>query len=191
MEKKQLNARMYPKVYKDLGIDLSKLGCVMLDVNGEGIPKLPAKYEDDLYFSMNPDLFWIAGLVADKTPHVTLLYGLMQEAGEIKDKIFEVLDDWELRSVRVKGIAFFDSNMADEEYYCIIAEIDITPDLMEGHQRLQLLPHIDTFPEYKAHITLCYVKKDEEVKNRIIAFYRSLIGKRLPVEGLNFGGNKP
>lgn len=187
----QLNARQYEKVYKDLGVDLNKLGCVMLDVDGSVIPDIPDEYLADLHFSEDPALFWIKGFVAGDTPHITLLYGLMQEAGEIKDKIFTVLDDWELKSVKVKGISYFDSNMAAEGYYCIIAEIEVTPDLLEGHQRLQLLPHIDTFPEYKPHITIAYIKKDEKVRNRLIAYYRSLIGKRIPVTGLNLGGNKP
>jgi hypothetical protein len=186
----QLNARQYEKIYKDFGIDLNKLGCVMLDVDGDAIPAFPKDLEENLYFSYDPALFWINGFVGGMTPHVTLLYGLLHPAGEIKDKIFAVLEGWEMKTVKVKGISFFESNIENAPYYCIIAEIDITPELLEGHQRMQLLPHIDTFPEYKAHLTIAYVHKNEKVRNQVVAFYRSLVGKKLPVLGLNFGGNK-
>jgi len=45
-------------------------------------------------------------------------------------------------------------------YACIVAVIRLSDELIEAHQRLSLLPHVDTFPVYKAHVTLAYVKAD-------------------------------
>jgi 2'-5' RNA ligase len=162
---------------------------VMLDLDG-------SKIEDhidpqNLYFSKDKQKFWIKGFVAGKVPHVTLLYGLLKSATLYKKYIDQVLTGWELKSVTVDKIGCFESSFKDEPYYCIVAEVEVDPDLQEGHERLQFLPHIDTFTGYKPHMTIAYIKKDEETKKRIMRLYEKLlVGEELKVTGLNYGGNK-
>ncbi len=189
----KLNSNEFPKVYKELGISLDKLGCVMLDLE-----PLPALSKDrwlnlDLYTTKHPDRFWIKGWIADKHPHITLLYGLLKEAKEYKKQINEVLEGWEYKKAEIEDIGYFDSPYDDEPYYCIIAHIKVTPNLLEGNQRLEFLPHINTFPGYKPHMTIAYISKARGTKYRdmvINALSLHLIGKTMKVSGLNFGGNK-
>lgn len=187
-QKKEFNSHDFEDVYKELGINVDKLGCIMLDLSPVGLPQFPGE-ENDLYYSKSR--FWIKGYVAAKTPHVTLLYGLLKPGLEWKKQVDAVLKGWSIKSVKIKKIDYFESNIKEEPYYCIVAHVDITPNLLEGHQRLELLPHINTFPDYKAHFTLAYIKKDEIKRNLIIHLLKNqLEGKELKVTKLNYGGNK-
>lgn len=186
---KQLSSHQFEDIYRDLEIDLDKLGCVMLKVDAKDIKK--PKNEEMLYTSSNLKRFWIKGFVAEKTPHVTLLYGLLKPAEEYRKQIKEVLTGWKIKSVKIKEVGFFESQYEDDPYFCIIAHLDISPELLEGHERLQFLPHIDTFPGYKAHISICYIKKDEKFRDKLIAAYnKNLSGKEMKVTGFDLGGEK-
>lgn len=190
----QISSHQFPEVYKNLGINLSKLGCVMLDlepldnaysieVDGAGVA---------LYYAHNKERFWIDGWIFDH-PHVTLLYGLLYEAKNYESHIESVLTGWKCDEVEISDIGFFDSPYDDEPYWCLIAHIKISDELMEGHQRLELLPHINTFTGYKAHATICYLDKrqGEEYRDRMIEQFKQMwIGRKLKVKELNLGGNK-
>lgn len=190
------NANKFPEIYKDLGIDLGKLGCVMLDVDPKDLAKdlyLEQMEERDVFYSSEkPDRFWIDGYVAGKTAHVTLLYGLLTPAWKQKGNIEKVLAGWSIKTVHVESIGFFPSPYPDDPYYCIVAHVEITPELREGNERLELLPHINTFPGYKAHISLAYVKKDEEIRDWVITNFESwLPGRDLRIlPELNLGSEK-
>lgn len=185
----KLNSHSFEDIYKKLAINLDKLGCIMLDVDGSEIKKYGG--EGTFYYAKDKDKFWINGFVAGKTPHVTLLYGLLKTGLEWKDYVNEVLKGWDVKTVRIKDISFFESPYKEEPYYCIVGHVDITPELLEGHQRLSFLPHINTFPTYQAHITIAYVKKADVVRDDTIRYYKkTLQGKDLKVIGLNYGGNK-
>jgi 2'-5' RNA ligase len=189
---KQLNSHQFPDVYKWLGINLSKLGCVMLDLeplrNMYSISLEGA--ETALYHSKNRERHWINGWVADQTLHLTLLYGLLSKSRDISKHIKKVLKGWEILEVEIEDIGYFDSPYDDEDYYCIVAHIKPTPELLEGHQRLEFLPHINTFSGYKPHATLCYLSKAQGAKyrDRMVQHFRSLWkGKKLKIKGLNLG----
>lgn len=181
-------------MYKDLGINVPDLGCVMLDVAEMPTdPYLDQMKERDVFYSSDkPERFWIKGYVAGKTPHVTLLYGLMEQGSKWKKQIDAVLKGWNIKDVEIDHIGFFPSHYKDDPYYCIVGHVKISPELQDGHDRLQLLPHINTFPGYKAHLTLAYVKKDEEIRDWVITNFESwLPGKALPIaKGVNYGGDK-
>lgn len=193
-EKKQISAHQFKQVYEDLGINLSKLGCVMLDleplknsysieVDGAGVA---------LYYAKDKDRFWIDGWVFDK-PHITLLYGLLEEAKNYERHIEAVLEGWKMDDVRISHFGYFDSPYEDEPYYCIVAHIELTDQLLEGHQRLQFLPHINTFNTYKAHATVCYLDKrqGEDYRDRLIKQFNDLwAGNVMAISGRNLGGNK-
>jgi hypothetical protein len=183
----KFSAHDFEKMYEKLNVDVDKLGCIMLDLDSAGLPAFPGM-QSDLYYSESR--FWIKGYVAEKTPHVTLLYGLLKPGLQWKEYVDELLEDWKIATVTIKEVSFFESNIKDEPYYCIVAHIAITPTLQEGHDRLQLLPHIDTFPGYKAHFTLAYIKKDEAKRDYVIhELNKGLQGKELQVVKLNYGGN--
>ena len=180
----QLNAHQFEEVYEWLGINLDDLGCVMLDLGSikNEFPALP------LHFTNDSKRFWINGWVADKTSHITLLYGLLEKGHNYEKHIERVLDGWKLTEVEIADIGFFKSPYADEDYYCIVAHIKATPELLEGHQRLEFLPHINTFTGYKPHLTLCYIEPDEKVRDDVINELKSkLTGQKIKVKSLNLG----
>jgi hypothetical protein len=184
----ELNSNQFPEVYASLGIELSKLGVVMLDVDPFKVTEHVLQGEADLYSSQDPNKFWIQGAVAEESAHATLLYGLMLPARGYESQINVLLQDWTPPTLEIESVGSFTSPYGDEEYACIVAHLKVTPELMEGHQRLQLLPHIDTFPTYRPHVTLAYVKKEAEKK--WIDSLQANIPKSLTVIGYNLGGNR-
>lgn len=195
----QLKSHDYPEVYKGLGINLSKLGCVMLDLDPISIDHWIGQDGQSSYTlgfpfhkSTNKDRFWIDGYVAGKTPHITLLYGLLETAKNYQWHIEQVLKGWKMDSVEIDHFGYFNSPYPDEEYYCIVAHIKVTPELIEGHQRLEFLPHVNTFAGYKPHFTIAYIKKDDVLRDNFIAdLTREFSGKKLKIkEGVNYGGDK-
>ncbi len=201
---REIKAHDYKEIYEMLGYNLSKLGCLMLDT--EQI-KLPSHIIQDwetgagvnfdtffkelfMYKANNKERFWIDGYVAEKTPHLTLFYGFLQEAGCYKKHIELLLLNSKIDLVKIEDVSFFESPYEDEPYYCVVAKVEKTPELLEAHNKMTLLPNIQTFPDYKPHITIAYIKKDETARDIFIEdLKRSLVGKELKVIGLNYGGN--
>lgn len=182
------SAHHFSGVYQDLDINLSKLSCVMLSVRKFACPKLD---ESILYKSKNKNRSWIDGQVANKNPHVTLLYGIMPQ---IKKKhVDAVLKGWKKKSVEIDGIAVFDSPYDDDQYYCIVAEVNPFSDgddcsLEEANERLKMLPHVNTFPGYRPHVTLAYIKKDDKaLESALEILDKALVGKRLRASQIDYG----
>ncbi len=185
-----LSAHDFSHVYAALGIDVNKLGCVMADTEPIMVTELVTKPEPDLYFAANPDHFWIRGAVGETGAHVTILYGLMQHATKLKAEIHEVLRDWAMDDVTIEKIGVFQAPMDDEDYECIVAHLKVTPQLLDGHTRLEFLPHVNTFTKYRPHVTLAYVKKGA-AKRWVRELNNALIGKKLAITQLiNLGSEK-
>ena len=142
---------------KSLGVSIPDLGCVMLDLEATTAPTEVLSPEW-LYRSKDSRYWWVSG--AQEEFHVTLLYGLLEKAYKWEGGIREVLEGWEEPlNISVKSIGSFPSNLPGEEYSCIIAHLE-SPSLLDAHQRLSLLPHINTHPGYKPHATIAYVHAD-------------------------------
>lgn len=185
---KKLSAHQFKDMYTAMGYDLGKLGCIMLDLE----PQTFKINESALYYAKDKKNFWIDGNVAGKTPHVTLLYGLLRSGDELKTQVNTVLPaDCLPKEVTIDHIDFFDSPYdEDEPYYCIVAHLKIDKVLQEAHDRLQMLPHIDTFPGYKAHFSLAYIKKNETTRDALIeSLNKHYKGKTIKAHALNYGGD--
>lgn len=185
-------AHDYPKVYEDLGIDLSLLGCIMLNIPAQSVVDKVKEIipELDAYYARDNKRFWIKGLTSVEDMHCTLLYGLTRTGAEYRKHVDTVLDGRLPGSVTVDHVSYFDSPYENEEYYCIVAHLVITPELQEAHDRLTMLPHIKTFPGYKAHITLGYIVKDEEKRDEYVSqLNQALKMSTVPTGGINYGGN--
>jgi len=193
---KEINAHNFKEVYEMLGINLSKLGCIMLDT--EPIETNYWVYMQDgvtpyfpEYKAKNKERFWIDGYVAGKTPHLTLMYGFLNEAKSYQKHIEILLKDWKCEDVEIEDISYFNSPYEDEEYYCVVAKVKQTPELIEGNERMKFLPHLNTFMGYKPHITIAYIIKDDSIRDHFIEHLKKeLVGKKLKVTGINYGGNK-
>lgn len=193
----QLNSRMFPTVYESLGVTISDLGCIMLDVVPFDVTRHVEHGKDDLYFGTHPALKYAQGAVAEKSAHITLLFGLMESGPKWRKEVDEVLEGWVPPAIHIKDVSFFPSNIQGEDYSCIVGKIEVTPELLEANQRLQLLPHINTFPEYTPHVTLAYIKNGpsgvqwaESTLDKWLISLSPLEGAALPVRGLNYGGNE-
>ena len=201
---KEVKAHNYKEIYEALGYNLSKLGCLMLDTEPIILPNyivqdiqtgsgcnFDALIKSYGYVAKNKERFWIDGFVADKTPHLTLFYGFLQEAGCYKWHIEKLLEGTDIATVKIEDVDFFESPYEDEPYYCIVAKVEKTSELLEAHNKMTLLPNIQTFPDYKPHITIAYIIKDELLRDDFIELLKKeLVGKELKVTKLNFGGNK-
>jgi len=189
----QLNAHQYEGIYEELGIDLNKLGCVMVDLepfDSEAMMAAMLAVGDDFYLTNDNDKPWIDGFSLQSKPHITLLYGLMENAHKYEPYIADVMQGWNLEHLEVDHIGYFESPYEDDPYYCIVAHIKLTAELLEGHARLSLLPHIDTYSSYLPHLTIAYIKKDEMARDRVIDYFTSTLGpgKLLAVKpNLNLG----
>jgi 2'-5' RNA ligase len=182
---KEVTSYDYPQVYESLGIDTDKLGFVMLDTKPFEVTKYVEGGEDDLFYGEAGS--FKDGAVAEKTAHVTLMFGLMENANDWKKEIGIVLDDWSIRNVEIQEVGYFSND--DSEDVPIVAHVKPTDKLLEGNMRLKLLPHINTFPDYRPHITLAYVKNDPAVvKKWVSTLGKELNGKRVSIDkGINYG----
>lgn len=175
-----VNSSQFPTLYEGLGIDFDMLGCIMLNIDQKNLPQF--KNPESLYENSNHSL-------ASGEAHITLLFGLMKSGTEWKKQVDEVLAGWTCGQITVDSVSFFDITDPDSDsHYCIIAKIKVTPQLKEGHTRLQLLPHVDTFPEYIPHMTIAYVLHDDKIRDDVIDYYQArLAGKTLTITGINYG----
>lgn len=185
---KMPSAHMFPQVYVDLGVDVSDLGCIMLDVE-------PLQVDDiidteDLYFSDNME--FAQGIISQDKCHCTLLYGLMSSGPAMKKHVDAVLDGWDIDEVEIAGVSYFEGTSEEEPYYCLIAELVVTSKLLEGNGRLRMLPHCDTFINYRPHITLAYIRSDntdsEDKRDDYIGKLNArFVGMSPKVIALNYG----
>jgi len=154
-----MNGYDIPNTYTALGIDISKLGCVMLQVKSPDLSELINP--EWAYYS--PNLRYAQGF--DKIgDHITLLYGLLENANTWKEHVDTVLEGWEPELIEPHYVDHF-ASANGEPYGCIVLKIYKSYNLLDAHNRLSLLPHIDTFP-YEPHLTIGYVKEEvvEEVE---------------------------
>jgi 2'-5' RNA ligase len=180
----KINSYNFLNIYKDLNIDLKKLNCVMLDLNIDNEIKDIIATIDPNSFYESQNYTWIKGYVGNSA-HCTLLYGLLDNVKV--EHCQEVLEGINLNELRIKEYSFFESPN-EEEYYCIVAKLEVDSELLEAHKRLNFLPHINTFLDYMPHVTIAYIKKDEELKNKIIQAL-SKHKMRLLVEKISFDNN--
>lgn len=181
-QENQIASRDFPEIYKDLDIDVNDLGCIMLDIEKIPVTQYVKDGEDDLVESTTRHDHAM-GAVSEKEPHVTLLYGLMENGNKWKDKVDKLLEGWSIDSVTIEEVSYFDL----EDSYAIVGKIEKTDELVDGNQRLTLLPHVNTFSEYTPHVTLAYIKKDVDVDKWVKPLAKKYNGQKVAAKGINYG----
>lgn len=182
----QVTAAQYPQVYEDLGIDPGNLGCLMLNVQPIEVSSVIAP--EDLYYADPTKHQHIQGVVSETVPHLTLFYGFLRPASELKKHIDVLLKTWRPEDLTIAEVSTFPSNDPGEAYITLVAKIRVTDNLMEGHQRLSLLPHLDTFPgNWQPHVTLAYLKDSADAAQYIAKLNELYVGQIVNVMGLNYG----
>jgi 2'-5' RNA ligase len=185
-----VNAYQFKEVYEDLGISLSKLGVVMIDIDSGDLASRIREIvsPEDLYTSDEPTDHFTGVLGGE--PHVTLVYGLLRTGTEMQKHIKRVLEDGSAvpKAIAIEEVGYFESRKPDEHYYCIVAHLKVTPELAECNERLKFLPHLNTFPGYEPHMTLCYIRKDEELRDSVVSYLSAILkGSTFPTGELNLG----
>lgn len=186
------NIHEFDDLMADMNIHIDELGCVMLPM--EPINIFSEGREDlldveDLYISENPSKPWVNGDVSNNA-HITLLYGLLYPAHRQPRNIERVLDGWEKPEFLVieEFDVFPSPDKSEPDYAAIVAKVD-DDSLEEAHARLSYLPHVNTFPKYKPHMTLCYVRL-ESANRWVNILERSGLQHIYVLDGpLNLGGD--
>lgn len=174
------NAHQIEHIYEDLGINLDTLGCIMAKMSSPELNLL----EDWLYYTKNPDRFWINGEVGEDS-HVTLRYGFLP--GVKKEHVDAVLEDWNLSDIYKKEVMIFDSPYDDEPYKCIVLAME-SSSLYEANRLLGFLPNVSTHKNYVAHLSLAYVKVEHV--DEAVGYIKSVINQYQPrFRGLSYGDN--
>jgi len=105
---------------------------------------------DDLYDNESEEF----GFESD--PHITILYGFNAEVeGHHVKTLFENINQYV--KVKLTGIEIFEGK-PDQAYDVVKFTIE-SDDLKQLHEKCKELPHTLTFPDYKPHMTIAYVKK--------------------------------
>ena len=167
-------------LYARMGIDVKKLGCVMLNVSAIDLHR----HVPDALWYRDPETPWING--PELEPHITLLFGLMESAHTWREYVDEVMEGWTAPEfIGIRSFERFGGPTAP--YDAIVGVVNYGHfHLKDAHQRLSRLPHINTFP-YQPHLTVGYV-----VKGTARYVIRDLNGLRrddhvvIPA-GLNYG----
>lgn len=114
---------------------------------GESIPKR------ELYDSVDPE--WSDGAL-ETEPHVTVLYGLTKHEA---DPVAQTIAGHGPVTVTLGKMLLFESDDYD------VLKIDVeSPELRALNAKISKLPNENSFPDYKPHMTIAYLKKGEGEK---------------------------
>lgn len=172
----------------EFGINYSRLGCLMLDIESIDVRKLAPGIEKDLYYSDHPDRTWLSGDVASSGSHLTLRYGFLTSAHKLRPTIEMLLAGIVPTKISLEAVEIFEPSFSDEKYSCIVARVRTTERLLLAHDRLGYLPHVNTFPDYKPHLTLAYVR--QSAATRWAQILQENLPEVLKVTGLDYGREK-
>ena len=146
--------KRYVKLFEEFSLVLENrnehpYGCSMVFLR---YPEL-FKIQD----AINPDDLHDNGF--EDEPHVTLLYGI-HDGGEhdelSKEKLAEIIDISKPtldEAVILKGVSAFEN----DEYDVLKFDAE-SPALREANKKLSNFPNSNSFPDYKPHVTIAYLK---------------------------------
>lgn len=170
------------------GLETPDLECVMIDL--PALDVLEAYGEDvdqeDLFYGSVRELQYAQGDVAAGGSHVTMLFGIHPSMTYEQD-VYSALDGWDIGEVLVGDVDVFPSRVEGQDYNCLVLRVMPTATLLNGRKRLEALPYTDSYPEYKPHVTLVYLKGTADVGEWKFRMQKAFANKVLPVNGLNLG----
>lgn len=186
---KQVAARDIPTLYDNLEIDPEMVkhpelrGCIMLKTQPLEVLGLVADAASDLALNVTMDRSPVPG---ETSPHVTLLYGLLNNGNTWKEAVDDTLSSptqWSAEKVTIETVSYFEQ----PDSYAIIAHVERTSELLDGHARIGLLPNAQTFSDYRPHMTLAYIKRDADLGKWLKALGEAYNGKEIETAGIDYG----
>lgn len=159
------------------GYDLPSLKAVMLKTENIRISDY-RDAPDDLFYGEGYDLRYCQGAVGEKTAHLTLHQGILPN---VPDSLIDtILGEYDVPEVRISHVSGWPS---PNGFTTVVANIcDDDGQLLELHNRLRWLPHIDAFPTFMPHITLAFVRDSAPLQSWLAAL-NELSNKKLKVSG--------
>lgn len=92
------------------------------------------------------------GLGRETEPHCTLLYGIHEDVPD--EDVEAIINTLTAPEITLDKISTFDNPNFE------VLKFDVTNDkLKEYNKKFTELPHTTDFPDYHAHVTICYLKK--------------------------------
>lgn len=176
----------FPDLYEGLEIDTRAVtddkyrGCIMINTEKIPVTQFVKNADADLFEQTDYDQ---GAVPAETVPHATLLYGLLNNGNIWKDKVDTVLSGWEMPTVKIKEVSFFD--LGDSK--AVIGLLEETSELLDANQRLSLLPHLNTFSEYHPHVTLAYITQEADVDKWVKTLGKKYNGQVIATKGINYG----
>lgn len=161
-----MTAHNHAELLAGFGVNLNELGCVMLETEPLPVRSWVGFGDTDDVWVSAPEGHpwrWVKGPVAETGAHVTVKYGLLEKASEPRTAyaVGGLMADYQPgMTLRVGDIEIFPEPAISElGYACIVARID-DENLRGWNAALSMLPHVDTYADYKPHLTLGYVKRE-------------------------------
>lgn len=136
-------------IVEDIKSDNStyEFGCVMLDFDfpiQKQIHKIISPFHVYDEFDTHRD-------VLEKDTHVTLLYGLHNEV--LPMDVYNIVSKYKFDKITLDKISLFENEKFD------VLKYDVSGDILHVvNKELKTLPHTSTFPDYKPHSTIAYLK---------------------------------
>lgn len=125
-------------------------GCVMLFLNPYDVINIEID-EEDLYFSDDPNQYWIGG--REHNPHVTVLYGLHNDINH--NSVVEFI-----KGLEVPVINFDDLDVSEQDDYDVLVYKVSGKTLHTNNTELRdKFDYTTDYPDYKPHCTVAYLKK--------------------------------
>lgn len=135
----------------------TKYGCLMaqLTIDKKKWNNIQSFIEDDELYEEE------VGHGRENEPHVTILYGLHEDVED--SEIKKIVEEWESFPVKLKTVGLFENDKFD------VIKFSITDKNLTKHNKeIKKFSHTNSYPDYKAHATIAYVKpgKGKEIVKR-------------------------
>jgi len=132
--------------------DTYDYGCVMLklDFSDKDWKKVQDLIDDEDVYTKDGDI----GYGREDAPHTTILYGLHDDIPD--SDIESIVNDIDRFEINLAKIDIFENDDFDVVKFSVIGLAKKR--LSELNDKFSELPHTNTYPDYKPHVTIAYVK---------------------------------
>lgn len=140
--------KLLNKILNENSTSTYDYGCVMLYYSFPEMDEIHSLIDSrDVYSEVGDISFGL-----EDEPHCTLLYGLHSEV--TVDDVRKITDKYTYYTSKLHKLSLFQSDKYDVLKYDVVGD-----NLHETNEDLRKFPHTTSFPEYKPHLTVGYLKK--------------------------------